>query len=113
MPGHMGLPAISVAAHAKLDSSTAQRVRIRRSQRSCFQYILCIFSKRKTWCSQRQIQATHKGLGLESYLIKPVQRLLKYPLLLKELRKCTPPDDPEYALIEHALGQIEVRDIRT
>jgi hypothetical protein len=58
---------------------------------------------------QRQIQATHKGLGLESYLIKPVQRLLKYPLLLKELRKCTPPDDAEYALIEHALGQIEVR----
>lgn len=28
-----------------------------------------------------------KGAGLESYLIKPVQRLCRYPLLLKELLK--------------------------
>lgn len=55
------------------------------------------------------MQATHKGLGLESYLIKPVQRLLKYPLLLKEMKKCTDPDDPEYELIEQALDQIQVR----
>lgn len=31
-----------------------------------------------------------KGAGLESYLIKPVQRLCRYPLLLKELVKVPP-----------------------
>lgn len=34
--------------------------------------------------------------SLESYLIKPVQRLLKYPLLLRELVSLTEPDSPEH-----------------
>eukprot|EP01132_Coremiostelium_polycephalum_P000701 gene701-864_t len=34
-----------------------------------------------------------KNLNLNSYLIKPVQRLCKYPLLLRELRKSVPEDD--------------------
>lgn len=33
---------------------------------------------------------------LESYLIKPIQRILKYPLLLTQLRSLTLPDSSEY-----------------
>lgn len=33
---------------------------------------------------------------LESYLIKPVQRVLKYPLLLRELVSLTDPESPEH-----------------
>ena len=35
------------------------------------------------------------GKRLEDYLIKPVQRLTKYPLFFKELLKALPDDDPE------------------
>jgi hypothetical protein len=34
---------------------------------------------------------------LESYLIKPVQRVLKYPLLLKELVSLTDAQSPEHS----------------
>ena len=33
---------------------------------------------------------------LESYLIKPIQRILKYPLLLKQLKDITHPDSDEH-----------------
>eukprot|EP00124_Ichthyophonus_hoferi_P003457 Ihof_evm1s300 gene=Ihof_evmTU1s300 len=38
------------------------------------------------WLTERQ-KLTGKGLNLASYLIKPVQRLLKYPLLIREMIK--------------------------
>lgn len=34
---------------------------------------------------------------LESYLIKPVQRVLKYPLLLRELVSLTDPESDEHS----------------
>eukprot|EP01124_Arcella_intermedia_P018650 TRINITY_DN2574_c0_g1_i2.p1 TRINITY_DN2574_c0_g1~~TRINITY_DN2574_c0_g1_i2.p1 ORF type:complete len:837 (-),score=193.64 TRINITY_DN2574_c0_g1_i2:1416-3926(-) len=37
-----------------------------------------------------------RGLSLNDYLIKPVQRLCKYPLLFRELAKFTPKDHPDY-----------------
>ena len=39
---------------------------------------------------RRKVEADHrlKGLPLESSLIKPIQRICRYPLLLVELRKC-------------------------
>lgn len=36
-----------------------------------------------------------KGLNLTSYLIKPIQRICKYPLLLEELLKQTPPNEKD------------------
>lgn len=42
------------------------------------------------------------ALPLADYLLKPVQRLLKYPLLLQELLKATPTHDAGYAAIEAA-----------
>eukprot|EP00123_Amoebidium_parasiticum_P017408 comp23839_c0_seq1/m.41616 comp23839_c0_seq1/g.41616 ORF comp23839_c0_seq1/g.41616 comp23839_c0_seq1/m.41616 type:complete len:1077 (-) comp23839_c0_seq1:287-3517(-) len=41
-------------------------------------------------------------LGLNSYLIKPLQRITKYNLLLRELLRYTPPDHPSYAGVTKA-----------
>lgn len=48
-----------------------------------------------------------KGLTLESYLIKPVQRICKYPLLLRELLKHTPPGHKDKQLLEQSMTKIE------
>ncbi|XP_059897138.1 rho guanine nucleotide exchange factor TIAM2 isoform X1 [Gadus macrocephalus] len=44
---------------------------------------------------------------LESYLIKPVQRVLKYPLLLKELVSLTDAQSPEHSHLTEALRAME------
>lgn len=43
---------------------------------------------------------------LSSFLILPIQRLCKYPLLLKNLLDATPPDDPDYQKLAVALDRI-------
>lgn len=43
-----------------------------------------------------------KSWDLANFLIKPVQRVLKYPLLLRELEKRTAPDHPDMADIVQA-----------
>lgn len=40
-------------------------------------------------------------------LCLPMQRMLKYPLLLKELRKSTPPTHPEHGPLGGALEAIQ------
>ncbi|XP_076859942.1 phosphatidylinositol 3,4,5-trisphosphate-dependent Rac exchanger 1 protein [Brachyhypopomus gauderio] len=40
---------------------------------------------------------------LEGYLLSPIQRICKYPLLLKELLKRTPKKHPDYPAVEEAL----------
>lgn len=45
--------------------------------------------------------------ALESYLIKPIQRILKYPLLLKQLCELTDPHSDERCLLRDALGAME------
>uniref|UniRef100_A0A3Q2ZVS8 T-lymphoma invasion and metastasis-inducing protein 2-like n=2 Tax=Kryptolebias marmoratus TaxID=37003 RepID=A0A3Q2ZVS8_KRYMA len=45
--------------------------------------------------------------SLESYLIKPVQRVLKYPLLLRELVSLTDPQSPEHTHLTEALRAME------
>lgn len=49
------------------------------------------------------VSAEHPGLSLSSLLIKPVQRVCKYPLLWKEVLKALPPDAPQRAKVEAAL----------
>ncbi|XP_057653123.1 protein still life, isoform SIF type 1 isoform X3 [Diorhabda carinulata] len=44
---------------------------------------------------------------LESYLIKPIQRILKYPLLLQQLRNLTDPDSDEHQHLLEALTGME------
>mmetsp|Transcript_32457 Transcript_32457/g.55527 ORF Transcript_32457/g.55527 Transcript_32457/m.55527 type:complete len:564 (+) Transcript_32457:74-1765(+) len=47
-----------------------------------------------------------KGLFLQSYLIKPIQRVCKYPLLLRELIRYTPEDHPDYQPLQNAFLKI-------
>eukprot|EP01103_Thecamoeba_quadrilineata_P008854 TRINITY_DN18573_c0_g1_i1.p1 TRINITY_DN18573_c0_g1~~TRINITY_DN18573_c0_g1_i1.p1 ORF type:complete len:549 (-),score=98.55 TRINITY_DN18573_c0_g1_i1:146-1792(-) len=48
-----------------------------------------------------------RHLDCESYIIKPVQRLCKYPLLLRELIKATPPDHEDLINLKKAYESIE------
>eukprot|EP01087_Luapelamoeba_hula_P013128 TRINITY_DN3736_c0_g1_i3.p1 TRINITY_DN3736_c0_g1~~TRINITY_DN3736_c0_g1_i3.p1 ORF type:complete len:483 (-),score=54.30 TRINITY_DN3736_c0_g1_i3:72-1520(-) len=41
-------------------------------------------------------------LGLESFLIKPIQRITRYPLLLKALLEHTPTTHPDYSALKQA-----------
>lgn len=47
-----------------------------------------------------------RSLSLVDWLIKPVQRICKYPLLLSELKKCTPTDHPDYQSVCNAYNSI-------
>eukprot|EP01105_Mastigella_eilhardi_P008639 TRINITY_DN208_c0_g1_i5.p1 TRINITY_DN208_c0_g1~~TRINITY_DN208_c0_g1_i5.p1 ORF type:complete len:1005 (+),score=336.94 TRINITY_DN208_c0_g1_i5:68-3082(+) len=48
-----------------------------------------------------------KGLGLDDYLIKPAQRIMKYPLLLRDLMKDTPADHPDSKNLMKACQEME------
>lgn len=48
-----------------------------------------------------------KANSLETFLIKPIQRILKYPLLLYQLRELSPPATPEHAHLSAALKAME------
>jgi hypothetical protein len=50
--------------------------------------------------------------NLDSLLVKPVQRILKYPLLLTELLSATPTDHPDHAAIANALRETTAISVR-
>lgn len=50
--------------------------------------------------------------NLDSLLVKPVQRILKYPLLLTELLSATPSDHPDYTAISNALAATTAISVR-
>ncbi|EGD85957.2 uncharacterized protein TERG_02224 [Trichophyton rubrum CBS 118892] len=50
--------------------------------------------------------------NLDSLLVKPVQRILKYPLLLTELLSATPSDHPDYTAISNALTATTAISVR-
>lgn len=49
---------------------------------------------------------------LDSLLVKPVQRILKYPLLLTELLESTPADHPDHASLVNALEEVTNISVR-
>ncbi|OAD73634.1 hypothetical protein PHYBLDRAFT_145110 [Phycomyces blakesleeanus NRRL 1555(-)] len=53
------------------------------------------------------IAPSAKALHFEDYLIKPVQRICRYPLLLKDLVRYTSPHAEEYSLLNDALTAIQ------
>ena len=48
-----------------------------------------------------------KNLTLESFLIKPIQRICKYPLLIRELLRHAGDDHPDKASLEEAMSIME------
>ncbi|TPX30848.1 hypothetical protein SeMB42_g07856 [Synchytrium endobioticum] len=57
--------------------------------------------------NQCQAMPECRLLPLSTYLIKPVQRICKYPLLLREIIKSTDPKSPDYELCQEALLKVE------
>ena len=45
--------------------------------------------------------------SLESYLIKPIQRVVKYPLLIQQICSCSPPESKERERLDCALEAME------
>jgi hypothetical protein len=45
-----------------------------------------------------------RKLDLWNFLDIPRSRLVKYPLLLKEIQKCTPPEHPDEDILPDAVG---------
>ncbi|XP_061575707.1 rho guanine nucleotide exchange factor TIAM1 isoform X1 [Cololabis saira] len=56
----------------------------------------------KAFLDERNPKQQHSST-LESYLIKPIQRVLKYPLLLRELHSLTDPDSEEHYHLDVAM----------
>ncbi|XP_051972119.1 rho guanine nucleotide exchange factor TIAM1 [Xyrauchen texanus] len=56
----------------------------------------------KAFLAERNPRQQHSST-LESYLIKPIQRVLKYPLLLRELHSLTDPDSEEHYHLDVAM----------
>ncbi|XP_055889839.1 intersectin-1-like [Biomphalaria glabrata] len=44
-----------------------------------------------------------KGIHLSGYLLKPMQRITRYPLLIEKILSCTPPDHADRTNLEEAL----------
>ena len=49
-----------------------------------------------------------RGLFLNSFLIKPTQRIMKYPLLLSDIIKNTPEDHSDLESLESSFEQIKI-----
>nr|XP_045620271.1 protein still life, isoform SIF type 1-like isoform X2 [Procambarus clarkii] len=60
----------------------------------------------KEFLSSRNPRQQHSAT-LESYLIKPIQRILKYPLLLQQLKALTTPGSDEHRHLVEALKVME------
>ena len=54
-----------------------------------------------------QLRPENRGLNLSSFLLLPIQRLCKYPLLIKELLKQTSKTHQDYKSLSMALEQLE------
>eukprot|EP01103_Thecamoeba_quadrilineata_P017405 TRINITY_DN6164_c0_g1_i1.p1 TRINITY_DN6164_c0_g1~~TRINITY_DN6164_c0_g1_i1.p1 ORF type:complete len:501 (+),score=137.81 TRINITY_DN6164_c0_g1_i1:64-1566(+) len=48
-----------------------------------------------------------RGLDFISFLIKPVQRICKYPLLIREILTNTPTTDPDYPALKQLMAKFE------
>lgn len=66
-------------------------------------------SKNKKWnkwlAAQRDSAPT--ALDIMSYLIMPIQRIPRYELLLRELKKHTPDNDPDSMALEAAFSEVQ------
>ncbi|XP_065348598.1 intersectin-2 isoform X1 [Cloeon dipterum] len=61
----------------------------------------------RSFVRQCEIQSVAKGLPLSSFLIKPMQRITKYPLIIKKILENTPEDHPDHQNLEEAMASAE------
>ncbi|XP_021964596.1 intersectin-2 isoform X1 [Folsomia candida] len=61
----------------------------------------------KEYCKSLQGNPNTKSLPLSSFLIKPMQRITKYPLLVKKIMESTPDEHPDRQNLEEALIKAE------
>lgn len=73
--------------------------------------LVALLQKKETvlWLSECRTWAHDltDAWSLDSLLVKPVQRILKYPLLLKELLDVTPNDHPDYPMLSFAATELK------
>jgi len=62
-------------------------------------------------CSENSSDITN-AWSLDALLVKPIQRITKYPLLLTQLVETTPPTHPDYEFIRKALVEVTEVNIR-
>ncbi|XP_012879181.1 PREDICTED: rho guanine nucleotide exchange factor 38 [Dipodomys ordii] len=63
----------------------------------------CIQSLKKIYMQEGKPNLLDMG----SLMIKPIQRVMKYPLLLCELRNSTPPSHPDYRALQDAFAAVK------
>ncbi|XP_003929541.3 rho guanine nucleotide exchange factor 38 [Saimiri boliviensis] len=63
----------------------------------------CIQSLKKIYMQEGKPNLLDMG----SLMIKPIQRVMKYPLLLCELRNSTPPSHPDYRALDDAFAAVK------
>ncbi|XP_032110752.1 rho guanine nucleotide exchange factor 38 [Sapajus apella] len=63
----------------------------------------CIQSLKKIYMQEGKPNLLDMG----SLMIKPIQRVMKYPLLLCELRNSTPPSHPDYRTLDDAFAAVK------
>jgi len=65
------------------------------------------YSSFKAFCQERLMDPMCRNLPLNSFLIKPLQRICQYPLLLQELLRHTKETDIDYKDLAEALNTIQ------
>ncbi|XP_035535561.1 uncharacterized protein plekhg2 [Morone saxatilis] len=96
-PGQKDRKSFSPAEREKLAVAAESPVHSVAVLRECMKNksLVCFFQERQT--------TLNHSLPLETYLLKPVQRILKYHLLLQELSKHFDKNDPGYEVVEDAI----------
>jgi hypothetical protein len=56
----------------------------------------------KKFVDEMRVHSEARGLDILAFLIKPVQRICKYPLLIREVCKATPDDHPDFEPLNKA-----------
>uniref|UniRef100_A0A2K6JM06 Rho guanine nucleotide exchange factor 38 n=1 Tax=Rhinopithecus bieti TaxID=61621 RepID=A0A2K6JM06_RHIBE len=59
------------------------------------------------WSFSASFRGKPNLLDMDSLMIKPIQRVMKYPLLLCELRNSTPPSHPDYRALDDAFATVK------